>query len=82
MFYQALIYLAAAVSDFYVPASEMETHKIQSGDHDGLVLNLRNVPKCMGLLRKTWAPEAFVVSFKLETDPDMLVKKAVRAIEK
>jgi hypothetical protein len=29
-----------------------------------------------------WAPGAFVVSFKLETDPDMLVKKALGAIHK
>ena len=29
----------------------------------------------LGTLRRQWAPEAFVVSFKLETDADILVKK-------
>ncbi len=33
----------------------------------------------LGLLRDQWAPEAFVVSFKLETDNDLLIKK-VRAV--
>jgi phosphopantothenate-cysteine ligase len=77
-----MFYLAAAVSDFFIPPGEMEEHKIQSAAHDGLVLRLKNVPKCLGLLRHTWAPEAFIVSFKLETDPDMLLKKAQGAIEK
>ena len=33
------------------------------------------VPKMLGLLRRQWAPEAVVVSFKLETDTDILVSK-------
>ena len=33
--------------------------------------------KCMG----AWAPEAFVVSFKLETDPSLLVPKARKALQ-
>lgn len=79
----ALVYLAAAVSDFYVPSSEKSEHKIQSGSNkDGLVLKLSPVPKVMGLLRKTWAPDAFVVSFKLETDQAILRKKAHAAVKK
>ena len=92
-----MFFLAAAVSDFYVPAAEMEEHKIQSsqqhrrrttgdgaavGDEEGLVLRLRAVPKCLPLLRHEWAPHAFVVSFKLETDPSMLLKKALGAVAK
>ena len=77
-----MFFLAAAVSDFFIPTSEMEVHKIQSGEHDGLQLNLRNVPKCLPLLRHQWAPQAYLVSFKLETDPDMLLKKAQGAISK
>lgn len=46
---KALIYLAAAVSDFYLPLSEMSEHKIQSRDmtkaHGGLTLNLSSTPK-------------------------------------
>jgi phosphopantothenate-cysteine ligase len=80
-----IFYLAAAVSDFYVPRSERSEHKIQSKDNsgeDGLVLKLKPVPKVIGMLRKTWAPGAFVVSFKLETDPDILRTKAERAVER
>jgi len=79
----ALVYLAAAVSDFYVPSSEKSEHKIQSGSaQDGLVLKLSPVPKVMGLLRETWARDAFVVSFKLETDTTILRKKADAAVQK
>lgn len=76
-----MLYLAAAVSDFFVPPSELMEHKIQSGQHsDGLHLHLKPVPKCLALLRERWAPHAFTVSFKLETDPDMLLKKATGAL--
>ena len=33
------------------------------------------VPKMLGVLKHVWAPEAFVVSFKLETDENILLKK-------
>ncbi|GAX76312.1 hypothetical protein CEUSTIGMA_g3758.t1 [Chlamydomonas eustigma] len=56
-----LYYLAAAVSDFYIPWRDL-------------------VPKMLGALTKQWAPQAMVVSFKLETDPDILVSKAEGAI--
>ena len=79
----AMFFLAAAVSDFYIPASEKAEHKIQSGaNQDGLTLHLRPVPKIMGLLRDAWAPNSFVVSFKLETDVTILRQKAERAVEK
>lgn len=29
----------------------------------------------LGVLRKAWAPEAFIVSFKLETDEGLLITK-------
>lgn len=42
---QAAFYLAAAVSDFYIPWSQMVEHKIQSADlGDGLTLKLQKVP--------------------------------------
>lgn len=34
------------------------------------------VPKMLGVLRGSWAPEAYVISFKLETDESILVDKA------
>ena len=33
------------------------------------------VPKMLGSLRHMWAPEAFLVSFKLETDEGLLISK-------
>ena len=78
-----MFFLASAVSDFFVPPSEMEVHKIQSGQQqDGLHLHLSSVPKCIPLLRQDWAPNSYVVSFKLETDPAMLMQKAQAAISK
>jgi hypothetical protein len=121
-----LAYLAASVSDFYVPEGCRSTHKIQSRDYgiessslslslsllaafaavsaetdaaagraeeeggrgsdggeggggggarnamhinpDGtLLLTLHPVPKAIPAFRRLWCPEAFVVSFKLET---------------
>lgn len=82
----ACLFLAAAVSDFFVPPNEMQEHKIQSGASREAAatfeLSLKHVPKCLPLLRRDWAPDAFVVSFKLETDPEMLMKKALAAIDK
>ncbi|XP_060114826.1 phosphopantothenate--cysteine ligase [Heteronotia binoei] len=77
----AMFYLAAAVSDFYIPASEMPEHKIQSTDGP-LQITMKMVPKMLSPLVKEWAPKAFVVSFKLETNPLILVDKAQQALEK
>ncbi|KAK8202080.1 Phosphopantothenate--cysteine ligase cab2 [Zalaria obscura] len=100
----ALFYLAAAVSDFFIPADRMVEHKIQSsedfnqngttGSEDGtklpaariedksLVIDLDPVPKFLKTLVDGWAPKGMIVSFKLETDPSMLVKKAEYALNK
>ena len=99
----ATFFLAAAVSDFYVPRNQRSEHKIQStnegnaptrrGDNGmgngsgnaaggGLTLHLQPVPKALGYLRTHWAPRAFVVSFKLETDLTLLRTKAERAVER
>ena len=77
----AMMYLAAAVSDFYIPAQDMETHKIQSSI-GSLDIHLDGVPKMLGALRRDWAPDMFTVSFKLETDEAILLKKARSAISK
>ncbi|KAJ3194242.1 hypothetical protein HK101_003215 [Irineochytrium annulatum] len=76
---QALFYLAAAVSDFFIPQSKMAEHKIQSGE-GALQLTLDQVPKIIAPLVKEWAPQSFVISFKLETDPSILVAKARKAL--
>jgi phosphopantothenate-cysteine ligase len=119
----ACLYLAAAVSDFYIPPHALSTHKIQSSkknrkqtsktttaaaattannntnqkpeaekdasvpptcpeedEADTMELTLYHVPKQLGKLRKEWAPQAFITSFKLETDMDLLEYKARQAM--
>uniref|UniRef100_A0A3P8PZB2 Phosphopantothenate--cysteine ligase n=1 Tax=Astatotilapia calliptera TaxID=8154 RepID=A0A3P8PZB2_ASTCA len=79
---KAMFYLAAAVSDFYIPASEMPEHKIQSSNGPLQVrLSMKMVPKILSPLVKEWAPQAFVISFKLETDASILLDKARRALD-
>ncbi|KAI6187518.1 DNA pantothenate metabolism flavoprotein domain containing protein [Aphelenchoides besseyi] len=57
---RALIYLAAAVSDFYIREEQL----------------------ILDRLVEAVVPNSFVVSFKLETDPEILVSKAQRALQK
>ncbi|XP_066317570.1 phosphopantothenate--cysteine ligase 1-like [Miscanthus floridulus] len=76
-----MFYLAAAVSDFYVPWDSMAKHKIQSAGGP-LDMKLSQVPKMLSVLRNQWAPLAFCISFKLETDSDILVQKAEMALNK
>mmetsp|Transcript_59809 Transcript_59809/g.177267 ORF Transcript_59809/g.177267 Transcript_59809/m.177267 type:complete len:517 (-) Transcript_59809:91-1641(-) len=92
----AVIYLAAAVSDFYIPKAKRSLHKIQSMDYgidksastttvdedNCLTLKLHPVPKLIPALRKKWSPDAYVVSFKLETDKTILRDKAMLAMSK
>ncbi|KAK3230780.1 hypothetical protein Dsin_002661 [Dipteronia sinensis] len=77
----AMFYLAAAVSDFYVPWESMVEHKIQSASGP-LDMRLVQVPKMLSVLRKKWAPMAFFISFKLETDIKILLEKADMARKK
>jgi phosphopantothenate---cysteine ligase (ATP) len=107
---KSLFYLAAAVSDFFVPRDRMAEHKIQSsgtmsqnnrkaGDSveetdpepelgaacvrsKKLVVNLDPVPKFLKRLVDGWAPEGMIVSFKLETDPSILISKAHYSLER
>lgn len=57
------------------------THKIQSSQGP-LVLNLQQTPKLLQPLVKDWSPQAFVVSFKLETDVNIISKKARESLNK
>lgn len=56
-------------------------HKIQSSD-DAPALQLSKVPKMLGVLRSTWCPDAFLISFKLETDDTILLQKARGSLER
>lgn len=78
---KAMLYLAAAVSDFYIPQDKMPTHKIQS-DGGPPNISLHLVPKILEPLVSLWVPNAFVVSFKLETDSTILISKAKGALKK
>ncbi|PKU70070.1 Phosphopantothenate--cysteine ligase 2 [Dendrobium catenatum] len=78
---RGMFYLAAAVSDFYVPWENMAKHKIQSAAGP-LDMRLTQVPKMLRILRTDWAPSAFCVSFKLETDSEILLQKAESALRK
>ncbi|CAK7226741.1 Phosphopantothenate--cysteine ligase cab2 [Sporothrix bragantina] len=111
-----LLYLAAAVSDFFLPPERMAEHKIQSTDINAdkssgkplgsfaadedeetfdnfdsspkvprsksLVIDLDPVPKFLKSLVDNWSPESMMISFKLETDPDLLIGKAKGALER
>ena len=103
-----LFYLAAAVSDFFIPENRMAEHKIQATEeynrsnsksdgalenHSGaplaakmngkrLVVDLEPVPKFLRLLTAGWAPGCMIISFKLETDPSLLLTKAKDALAK
>lgn len=47
-----------------------------------LQITMKMVPKMLSPLVRDWAPEAFVISFKLETDPQILLDKSRQALEK
>ncbi|KAM0333575.1 hypothetical protein ACHAQA_002240 [Verticillium albo-atrum] len=115
---RGLLYLAAAVSDFFVPPERMAEHKIQSTtatdrfqpppaqqqqqqadaeDEEAfdnfdsspsvprakrLVVDLDPVPKFLKNLVDGWAPAQMIVSFKLETDPAILVHKARYSLDR
>ena len=77
----ALIYACAAVSDYYIPTDELTEHKIPSGQEE-LIIRLKPVPKLLGSIKSQYSPEAFVVSFKLETDENILADKCLQSAEK
>ncbi|KAI5120101.1 hypothetical protein M0805_001257 [Coniferiporia weirii] len=77
----AMYYLAAAVSDFFLPREKMSEHKIQSGK-GSLIIEMDQVPKILKTMVDEWTPEGFIVSFKLETDLALLIPKARAALER
>ncbi|KZP08188.1 DNA/pantothenate metabolism flavo protein [Athelia psychrophila] len=67
-----MLYLAAAVSDFFLPRNKMGS----------LIIEMDQVPKVLKPVVAEWAREGFVVSFKLETDATLLVPKAQAELER
>jgi phosphopantothenate---cysteine ligase (ATP) len=76
-----LIYACAAVSDYYIPEDQLTEHKIPSGQ-DELMIRLKPVPKLLGSIKGEYTPDAFVVSFKLETDETVLRDKCLHSGQK
>jgi len=76
---RAMLYLAAAVSDFFIPQQKLSEHKIQSGK-GSLVMEMDAVPKVLKDVTNEWSNQAFIVSFKLETDSSLLIPKAKAAL--
>jgi phosphopantothenate-cysteine ligase len=53
---------------------------MQSGDGPPTI-SLQLVPKVLEPLVSLWVPEAYVVSFKLETDQAILIDKSRKALK-
>jgi phosphopantothenate---cysteine ligase (ATP) len=82
---EVMIIHAAAVSDFYVPWKDLPSHKIQSNALEtsgSLFANFSSTPKMLKMCREIWCPNAFSVSFKLETDASLIKQKTMQAIRK
>lgn len=82
-----MIFLAAAISDFYIPESELEEHKIQSRDEKGshkneLNIILKPAPKEIHKIKDEINKDMFLITFKLETDEKILYDKAIQALSK
>lgn len=56
-------------------------HKMQS-EAGPPTIYLKLVPKMLEPLVNIWVPNAYVVSFKLETDDELLIDKAHAALNK
>ncbi|ESK90235.1 phosphopantothenate-cysteine ligase [Moniliophthora roreri MCA 2997] len=78
---KAMYYLAAAVSDFFLPRQKLSEHKIQSGK-GSLLIEMDQVPKILKPMVDEWSRDGYIVSFKLETDPALLIPKARAALER
>ncbi|KAL0959698.1 hypothetical protein HGRIS_011393 [Hohenbuehelia grisea] len=78
---KAMYYLAAAVSDFFLPRQRMAEHKIQSGK-GSLHIEMDQVPKILKSLVDEWTKDGYIVSFKLETDQSLLIPKARAALKR
>ncbi|KAI5481571.1 phosphopantothenate-cysteine ligase [Pseudohyphozyma bogoriensis] len=78
---RGMYYLAAAVSDFFIPTTRMSEHKIQSGK-GSLTIEMDQVPKVLKSMVDEWSNEGYVVSFKLETDKSLIIPKSRAALER
>uniref|UniRef100_A0A8C4QZ99 Phosphopantothenoylcysteine synthetase n=1 Tax=Eptatretus burgeri TaxID=7764 RepID=A0A8C4QZ99_EPTBU len=75
----AILFLAAAVSDFHQLPDTMPQHKIHSLGKP-LELILSPIPKLLSRLASAWVPTAFIVAFKLESKPEQLEIQAAAGL--
>lgn len=87
--HRALFYLAATVSDFYIPDDQLPEHKgssSRSRQADAWQrLEWHQVPEFLGYFKTKGAPDAFFVSLTngpLETDVALVRRKAQQSMEK
>ncbi|KAI6168418.1 DNA/pantothenate metabolism flavoprotein [Pisolithus thermaeus] len=78
---RAMFYLAAAVSDFFLPRQRLSEHKIQSGK-GSLSIEMDQVPKILKPMVADWAVGGFTVSFKLETNQALIIPNARKALQR
>lgn len=79
---EAMLFLAAAVSDFFLADKYISEHKICSDEASNFQITLSPVPKMIDFLKESACPRAFIVSFKLETDERLVISKAQQSLEK
>lgn len=79
---EAMLFLAAAVSDFFMADKYLSEHKICSDEAGDFQITLSPVPKMIDFLKERACPRAFIVSFKLETDEKLVISKAQQSLEK
>ncbi|XP_015862273.1 phosphopantothenate--cysteine ligase-like [Peromyscus maniculatus bairdii] len=75
-----MLYLASAVSAFYIPVSEVPEHKIHSSGGP-LMINAVVEIRILSPLAKDWVPKAFIDSLKLGTDLTIIINRARNALE-
>ncbi|XGW14709.1 hypothetical protein V3C99_000743 [Haemonchus contortus] len=80
-YYFYLEEISRQLSPLKAQEEKIPTHKIQSAG-GGLDLRLSLAPKAIEKIVNRIVPEAFIISFKLETDDSILITKARGALEK
>lgn len=74
-----LLYMAAAVSDFYLPKACLSEHKLSSSSLSQLQVTLQPMPKLLYSCGRI-CPNAMLIPFKLETNEQILLEKAQKSL--
>ncbi|KAF0988898.1 hypothetical protein HZS_4993 [Henneguya salminicola] len=74
--------LAAAVSDYYIPIQFMVNEKFRGDDFSTIFKNSKKTPKILPFLFNYYAHASLFVTFKLETDKNILFKNCFDSLDK